>query len=101
MGGGGGGGGGGGRGEEEEVGINKMTWGSSRAVYNPKFASGKSGTGSQGPPGGSNLRGVVVRGRGWMWLAEWFKTMAAVQPGWDCPLMTWSCALSLWQTLVP
>lgn len=32
--------------------------------------------------------------------AEWFKTLPAMGPGWDRPLMTWACALSLWQTLV-
>lgn len=32
--------------------------------------------------------------------AVWFKTLPAMGPGWDRLLMTWACALSLWQTLV-
>lgn len=54
----------------------------------------------KGPPGGGNLGGVACKGARLDVAAEWFKTLPGMGPGWDRPLMTWACALSLWQTLV-
>lgn len=47
---------------------------------------------------GSNLRGVAHTSA--VSCVDWFKRSAAMGQGWDRPPMTWSCALSLWQTQV-
>lgn len=47
----------------------------------------------QGARSGSSLRGVIRKSA--VSCVDWFTRSAAMGPGRDCPLMTWSCALSL------
>lgn len=54
----------------------------------------------KGPSGGSNLRGVAGKGVQSEEVCEMVSEIGIHGAGWDRPLMTWCCTLSLWQTLV-